>query len=166
MDQRLSAPAGGPVGGVRAASHRAEASSAAPRRGLALAVVMTGVLITAVDTTIVVLALPEIERGLHVALASVIWVIIGYLLIITLLATQVGRLGDMFGRVKMYEAGFIVFIVGSALCALSFDQLSIIGFRLLQGIGGALVTANSGAVIADLFPPEQRGKAYGYNSVG
>jgi MFS family permease len=64
---------------------------------------MTGVLITAVDTTIVVLALPEIERGLHVALASVIWVIIGYLLIITLLATQVGRLGDMFGRVKMYE---------------------------------------------------------------
>ena len=95
-----------------------------------------------------------------------IWVVIGYLLVITLLATQVGRLGDMFGRVRMYEAGFLVFILGSALCALAWDQSSIVGFRILQGIGGALMTANSGAVIADLFPPERRGKAYGYNAVG
>jgi EmrB/QacA subfamily drug resistance transporter len=137
-----------------------------PRTGLALAVVMTGVLITAVDTTIVVLALPEIERGLHVALSSVIWVIIGYLLVVTLLASQVGRLGDMYGRVKMYETGFVVFIVGSALCALSWNEPSIIAFRILQGIGGALVTANSGAVIADLFPPEKRGRAYGFNGIG
>jgi EmrB/QacA subfamily drug resistance transporter len=136
------------------------------RANLGLAVVMTGVLITAVDTTIVVLALPEIERGLHVALSSVIWVIIGYLLVITLLASQVGRLGDMFGRVRMYEAGFVVFIVGSALCALSWNEGAIIVFRILQGIGGALVTANSGAVIADLFPPERRGRAYGFNAVG
>jgi EmrB/QacA subfamily drug resistance transporter len=136
------------------------------RAGLGLAVVMLGVLITAVDTTIVVLALPEIERGLHVALSSVIWVVIGYLLVITLLATQVGRLGDMFGRARMYEAGFIVFIVGSALCAAAWDQASIVGFRILQGIGGALMTANSGAVIADLFPPERRGRAYGFNSIG
>jgi EmrB/QacA subfamily drug resistance transporter len=127
---------------------------------------MIGVMITAVDTTIVVLALPEIERSLHVALDSVIWVVIGYLLIITLLATQVGRLGDMFGRVRMYEAGFVVFIFGSALCALSWDEASIVAFRLLQGVGGALVSANSGAIIADLFPPERRGKAYGYNGVG
>lgn len=67
--------------------------------GLALGVVMTGVLITAVDTTIVVLALPEIERALDISLGSVVWVVIGYLLVITLLATQVGRLGDMYGRV-------------------------------------------------------------------
>lgn len=136
------------------------------RTGLALGVVMTGVLITAVDTTIVVLALPTIERSLHVALASVIWIIIGYLLVITLLATQVGRLGDMFGRVRMYEAGFLIFVVGSALCALAWNDLSIIGFRVLQGIGGALVTANSGAIIADLFPPERRGRAYGFNAIG
>ncbi|WP_298334514.1 MFS transporter [Ferrimicrobium sp.] len=136
------------------------------RTGLALAVVMTGVLITAVDTTIVVLALPEIERGLHVALASVIWIIIGYLLVVTLLASQVGRLGDMYGRVKMYETGFVVFIIGSALCAISWDEPAIIAFRILQGIGGALVTANSGAVIADLFPPEKRGRAYGFNGIG
>lgn len=131
-----------------------------------MAVVMTGVLITAVDTTIVVLALPEIERGLHVALASVVWVIVGYLLVLTLLATQVGRLGDMFGRVRMYEAGFLIFVIGSGLCALAWNEASIIAFRVLQGIGGAFVTANSGAVIADLFPPHERGRAYGYNAVG
>jgi EmrB/QacA subfamily drug resistance transporter len=136
------------------------------RTGLAMAVVMTGVLITAVDTTIVVLALPEIQRGLHVALSSVVWIVIGYLLVITLLATQVGRLGDMFGRVRMYEYGFAVFIIGSFLCALAWNEGSIIGFRVIQGIGGAFITANSGAIIADLFPPEKRGRAFGYNSVG
>ena len=66
---------------------------------LALLVVVVGVLITAIDTTIVVLALPEIQRSLHIGLTSVIWVIIGYLLVITVLSTQVGRLGDMYGRV-------------------------------------------------------------------
>ncbi len=136
------------------------------RSGLALVVIVTGVLITAVDTTIVILALPEIQRALHVGLASVIWVIIGYLLVITLLATQVGRLGDMYGRVRMYETGFGVFIVGSLLCALSWNEASIVAFRLLQGVGGALITANSGAVIADTFPAQRRGRAYGYTSVG
>ena len=135
-------------------------------RALAMLVVMTGVLITAVDTTIVVLALPEIQKGLHVGLASVIWVVIGYLLTITLLATQVGRLGDMFGRVRMYDAGFLVFVLGSLACALSWNELSIIVFRILQGIGGAFVSANSGAIIAGLYPPEQRGRAYGYNAIG
>jgi EmrB/QacA subfamily drug resistance transporter len=136
------------------------------RTGLALAVIVTGVLITAVDTTIVVLALPEIQRALHIGLSSVIWVIIGYLLVITLLATQVGRLGDMLGRVRMYETGFVIFIIGSALCALAWNDVSIVVFRLVQGVGGALVTANSGAVIADTFPAERRGRAYGFNSIG
>jgi EmrB/QacA subfamily drug resistance transporter len=129
-------------------------------------VLMTGVLMTAVDTTIVVLALPEIQRSLHVALSDVVWVIISFLLVITLLATQVGRLGDMFGRVRMYEAGFAVFVLGSLLCALSWNEASIIIFRIVQGVGGALIMANSGAVIADLYPREQRGRAYGYTSLG
>lgn len=141
-------------------------SQIASHRGLAMIVVITGVLITAIDTTIVVLALPEIEKGLRVSLASVIWVVIGYLLVITLLATQVGRLGDMYGRVRMYEAGFLVFVLGSLACALSWNEASIILFRIIQGIGGAFVTANSGAVIAGLYPPHHRGKAYGYNSIG
>jgi EmrB/QacA subfamily drug resistance transporter len=152
---------------VRQSAATAQAGTGTPAHaGLGMVVVMTGVLITAVDTTIVVLALPEIERDLHVALASVIWVIIGYLLVITVLATQVGRLGDMFGRVRMYEAGFLVFVLGSAACALAWNDASIIGFRILQGVGGAFVTANSGAVISDLYPREQRGRAYGYNSIG
>jgi EmrB/QacA subfamily drug resistance transporter len=131
-----------------------------------MAVIMSGVLMTAVDTTIVVLALPEIERSLHIALSAVVWVIISFLLVITLLATQVGRLGDMFGRVRMYETGFAVFVVGSLLCALSWNEPSIIVFRIVQGVGGALIMANSGAVIADLYPRDQRGRAYGFTSVG
>ncbi len=127
---------------------------------------MTGVLMTAVDTTIVVLALPEIQRGLHVALSAVVWVIISFLLVITLLATQVGRLGDMFGRVRMYEMGFAVFVLGSLACALAWNEASIIVFRVVQGVGGAFIMANSGAVIADLYPRERRGRAYGYTSVG
>jgi MFS family permease len=83
------------------------------RPSFALSVLVTGVLITAIDATIVILALPEIQRAIHIRLTSVIWVIIGYVLVITLMLTQVGRLGDMFGRVGMYEAGFMVFIVGS-----------------------------------------------------
>jgi EmrB/QacA subfamily drug resistance transporter len=131
-----------------------------------MVVLMAGVLMTAVDTTIVVLALPEIQRSLHVALSAVVWVIISFLLVITLLATQVGRLGDMFGRVRMYQAGFAVFVLGSALCALAWDEVSIIVFRIVQGVGGALIMANSGAVIADLYPKERRGRAYGLTSLG
>jgi EmrB/QacA subfamily drug resistance transporter len=134
--------------------------------GWALAVIATGVLITAVDTTIVVLALPHIQRALHASLASVVWIIVSYLLVITILSTQVGRLGDIFGRVRMYEAGFAVFVVGSLLCALAWSEPSMVGFRVLQGIGGALITANSGAVIADTFAAERRGRAYGINAVG
>jgi EmrB/QacA subfamily drug resistance transporter len=141
-------------------------AQAAPRTGAAMAVIMTGVLMTAVDTTIVVLALPEIQRGLHVALSAVVWVIISFLLVITLLATQVGRLGDQFGRVRMYEAGFVVFVLGSLACALAWNEASIIAFRIVQGVGGAFIMANSGAVIADLYPRERRGRAYGFTAVG
>ncbi len=136
------------------------------RTGTALIVIMIGVLIAAVDTTIVILALPVMRAELHVGFASVVWVVLGYLLVITLLATQVGRLGDMFGRVRMYEAGFLIFVLGSALCALSWNEASIVVFRLVQGIGGAFISANSGAIIADIFPPNQRGRAYGYTSIG
>jgi EmrB/QacA subfamily drug resistance transporter len=131
-----------------------------------MAVVMIGVLIAAIDGTIVVLALPAIEHDLDVSLSSVTWVVVGYLLVVTVLATQLGRLGDMFGRVRMYEVGFAIFVLGSLLCALAWDAVSIIGFRVLQGIGAALIAANSGAVIAELYPPERRGRAYGINAFG
>ena len=151
------------IGGVEAV---ASGVGRPPRTGLAMIVIMAGVLMTAIDTTIVVLALPEIQRSLDVALSGVVWVIISFLLVITLLATQVGRLGDMYGRVRMYQAGFAVFVVGSLLCALAWDEVSIIVFRVVQGIGGALIMANSGAVIADLYPRERRGRAYGLTALG
>ncbi len=136
------------------------------RPNLALAVIVIGVLITAVDGTIVVLALPTMMRTLHTPLTSVVWIVMAYLLTMTLLATQVGRLGDVFGRIRMYQAGFVIFIVGSALCGVSTSWLGLVLARILQGIGGALIGANSGAVIADVFPPRQRGRAYGYNAIG
>ncbi|PSR27133.1 MAG: MFS transporter [Sulfobacillus benefaciens] len=136
------------------------------RQTWALAVIVTGVLVAAVDTTIVILALPTMMRSLHAGLANIVWVIMSYLLIITLLATQVGRLGDMFGRVRMYELGFVIFVLGSFLCGVSVNESMLIAFRILQGIGGALISANSGAVIADTFEPQHRGRAYGFTSVG
>jgi EmrB/QacA subfamily drug resistance transporter len=151
---------------LRPADDAEPVTGGSPRVGLAMIVIMAGVLMTAIDTTIVVLALPEIQRSLHVALSAVIWVIISFLLVITLLATQVGRLGDMFGRVRMYESGFAVFVLGSLLCALAWNEASIIAFRIVQGIGGALIMANSGAVIADLYPRERRGSAYGLTALG
>ena len=121
----------------------------------------------AVDTTITWCSpSPVMERSLHISLSSIIWVIVGYLLVITVTATQVGRLGDMFGRVRMYEAGFLVFIIGSALCAVASNGATItLRSGVLQGLGGAFITANSGAVLADNFPPERRGRAYGFNAV-
>jgi EmrB/QacA subfamily drug resistance transporter len=162
-------PAPGPRTGAGAGTSATAgdaAHSPAPRRALGMLVVMIGVLIAAVDGTVVVLALPSIERDLNIPLDSVTWVIVAYLLVVTVLATQVGRLGDMYGRVRMYEAGFAVFVLGSVLCALSWDAASIIGFRVLQGLGAALIAANSGAVISELYPPEERGRAYGFNAVG
>jgi EmrB/QacA subfamily drug resistance transporter len=156
-----SAAAGPPAGGPANAATPLDAVQA----NLGMIVVLIGVLITAIDGTVVVLALPAMQRDLHVSLSSVIWVIVGYLLVLTVLSTQVGRLGDIFGRVRMYEAGFGIFVLGSFLCALSWDTGAIIGFRIVQAIGGALVTANSGAVISDLFPPDKRGRAYGYNAM-
>jgi EmrB/QacA subfamily drug resistance transporter len=82
------------------------------------------------------------------------------------MGTQVGRLGDMFGRVRMYNTGFLIFAIGSALCGLSTNSFEIIVFRILQGAGGALISSNSGAIIADTFPSERRGRAYGITAVG
>ena len=138
----------------------------ASHTGLAMVVVMTGVSSLPSTRRSSSSRSPRSNAGCTWPFSSVIWIVIGYLLVITLLATQVGRLGDMFGRVRMYEMGFLVFILGSLACALAWNESAIIGFRILQGIGGAFVTANSGAVIADLYPPQRRGRAYGYNAVG
>jgi EmrB/QacA subfamily drug resistance transporter len=133
---------------------------------VALAIVMMGVLMSAVDTTAVVLGLPVIMIDLHSDILSMIWVIMSYLLMITIFGTQVGKLGDMFGRVRLYNVGFAVFTAGSLLCGFSATGAELIGFRVLQGLGGALISSNSGAIIADTFPEHKRGRAFGFTGFG
>jgi len=143
-----------------------ESSSEGRYRATVLAIVMTGVMMSAIDTTAVVLGLPVMMKDLHSDIVNMIWVIMSYLLVITILGTQVGRLGDMFGRARMYNLGFAVFTLGSLLCGVSTTGPELIAFRVIQGTGGALISSNSGAVIADTFPPHERGKAYGFTGVG
>ncbi len=133
---------------------------------LALMVVVLGTLMSAVDATIVILAIPSIAQDLHTNLYIIIWVIIIYLLVIAVLTTQLGRLGDIYGRSRFYNLGFVIFTLGSILCGAAPNAISLIAFRGIQGLGAAMMQANSGAIIADIFPPNQRGKAYGYNSIG
>jgi EmrB/QacA subfamily drug resistance transporter len=142
------------------------ASSASPRnRSVEFAVLLLttlGTLMVAVDSTIVILALPTMARDLAAPLSTIIWTILIYLLITAALTTQAGRLGDMFGRAGIYNLGFAVFTIGSAASGLASTAEILIVARAFQAIGGALVFANSGALIAAAFPPERRGRAFGF----
>ncbi len=135
-------------------------------RRIAMIIIMLGVTMSAVDTTAVVLGLPVMMQDLHSDILSMIWVLLVYLLVITILGTQVGKMGDMFGRVRMFVIGFAVFTIGSLFCGISSDGTQLIAFRVIQGIGGALISSNSGAIIADIFPMKERGKAFGITGLG
>ena len=130
----------------------------------------------ALDGSIVLIALPAIFRGIHLDplapgnIVYLLWMIMGYRLIQAVLVVTVGRLGDMYGRVRIYNAGFVVFTFASIL--LSFDPfdgahgaLWLIGWRVLQATGGSMLQANSAAILTDAFPSEQRGFALGTNQV-
>ncbi len=120
----------------------------------------------AVDTTIVLLALPTITSSLHTDLLSSIWVLLAYMIVISVLSTQAGRIGDLFGKGKIYNLGFVIFTAASALCGISTNIDMLIIFRIIQAIGGAMLVANSSSIVADVFPPDRRGKAYGITSLG
>ncbi len=145
-------------------------------RWIALSNTTAAVFMSALDGSIVIIALPAIFRGIHLdplAAGNVVyllWMIMGYRLVQAVLVVTVGRLGDMFGRVRIYNAGFVVFTVASIL--LSFDPfqgahgaLWLIGWRVLQAFGGSMLTANSAAILTDAFPPDRRGFALGINQV-
>jgi MFS family permease len=131
---------------------------------------------SALDGSIVIIALPAIFRGIHLDplaagnVSYLLWMIMGYRLVQAVLVVTVGRLGDMFGRVRIYNYGFVVFTVASIL--LSFDPfqgghgaLWLIGWRVLQAVGGSMLMANSAAILTDAFPADQRGFALGVNQV-
>jgi MFS family permease len=129
-----------------------------------------------IDASIVIVAMPAIFRGIHLNpltpgnVTYLLWMIIGYLLVQSVLVVTLGRLGDMFGRVKIYNLGFVVFTLASI--ALSLDPLTgthgamwLIGWRFAQAFGGAMLMANSAAILTDAFPANKRGMALGVNQI-
>jgi MFS family permease len=142
----------------------------------ALANTTAAVFMSTLDGSIVLIAMPAIFRGINLDplapenIVYLLWMIMGYRLVQAVLVVSVGRMGDMYGRVKIYNAGFVVFTAASIL--LSVDPLTgqsgalwLIGWRLLQALGGSMLTANSAAILTDAFPAEQRGFALGINQV-
>jgi EmrB/QacA subfamily drug resistance transporter len=132
---------------------------------IVLSVTTIGSFMAAIDATIVILALPVMMVDLHADLVTMIWVIMGYLLVSTFFLLSFGRVADMFGRVRMYNLGFVIFAVGSAFCGFSWNATILIIARLIQGSGAAMLVVNSVAIITEVFPPTERGKALGINSI-
>jgi MFS family permease len=145
-------------------------------RWVALSNTTLGMLLATINASIVLISLPAIFRGIRLDpleagnVSYLLWMIMGFLVVSAVLVVLLGRLGDIYGRVKMYNLGFLVFALSSI--ALSLDPLDqgggamwLIGFRVVQGVGGAMIFANSTAILTDAFPAHQRGMALGINNV-
>ncbi len=141
---------------------------------VALSNTTIGTLMAAIDATIVLISLPAIFRGISIdPLASgsfqyLLWILFGYSLVTSTLLVSFGRISDMFGRVRLFNLGFAIFTVGSLMCALTpssgdLGATELILFRVVQGVGGAFLLANSAAILTDAFPARERGKALGIN---
>src|SRR5437763_7604038 len=128
---------------------------------LVLVVLTTGFFMILLDTTIVTVAIPAMSAGLNTTLDQILWVLNAYILVYAVLLITAGRLGDLFGQRNLFAIGLFVFTLASALCGLSQNVTELILARILQGIGGALLTPQTLAIIASLFPPERRGAAFG-----
>ena len=123
--------------------------------------VMAGGFMVSVDGSVVNLILPTLVKALNTDFTRVQWVVISYLLTITGLIMIMGRLGDILGKKGIYLTGFVLFTLGSLLCGLAGSVGWLIGFRVVQGIGGAMILALGFAVATSAFPPAERGKAMG-----
>ena len=143
---------------------------------IALSNTTLGTLLATINSSIVLISLPAIFKGIKVNPLSpgnvsyLLWMLMGYMLVTAVLVVTLGRLGDMYGRVKIYNAGFAIFTITSIILSLDpFDgsggALWLIGWRVLQAVGGAMLMANSAAIITDAFPSRQRGMALGVNIV-
>jgi MFS family permease len=145
-------------------------------RWVALSNTTLGVLMATLDASIVIISMPAIFRGIHLDplapgnISYLLWMIMGYLLVTAVLVVTLGRLGDMFGRVRIYNMGFAIFTLASI--ALSLDPLRgppgalwLIVWRLIQAVGGSMLMANSAAILTDAFPQSHRGMALGINQI-
>ncbi len=133
-------------------------------------------LLATIDASIMLIAMPDVFRGIHLNPLEagnsfyLLWMILGFLVVSSVLVVSLGSLGDMYGRVRMYNLGFIIYTVASLILAVDWlhgpagaDYLIV--FRIVQGIGAAFLLANTGAILTDAFPPNQRGLALGISNV-
>ncbi|GAB2976866.1 MFS transporter [Nocardioides montaniterrae] len=143
---------------------------------VALSNTTLGILISTINSSIVLISLPAIFKGIHLDplgagnVSYLLWMIMGFLVVSAVLVVMLGRLGDMYGRVKIYNLGFVVFTISSILLSLDpftggHGAMWLIVGRVLQGVGGSMLFANSTAILTDAFPPEKRGMALGVNNV-
>ncbi|MFI5283962.1 MAG: DHA2 family efflux MFS transporter permease subunit [Candidatus Dormibacterales bacterium] len=128
---------------------------------LVLVVLTTGFFMILLDTTIVNVAIPAMSAGLNTTLDQILWVLNAYILVYAVLLITAGRLGDLFGQRALFAVGLFVFTLASALCGLSQSASELIAARVLQGVGGALLTPQTLAILTSIFPPERRGAAFG-----
>jgi MFS family permease len=143
---------------------------------IALSNATLAVLLATLDGSITIIAMPDIFRGIHLDplvpanSLYLLWMILGYLVVTSVLIVSLGRLGDMVGRVKIYNLGFIIYTVASLLLAIDWmtgrsGATYLIVMRIVQGVGGACLLANAAAIITDAFPTHQRGMALGINNI-
>ncbi|BCY18479.1 MFS transporter [Leptolinea sp. HRD-7] len=132
---------------------------------LVLLSVSFGVFLATIDSSIVNISLPTFVKELNTSLSSVQWVVLSYLLTITVLMPGIGRLADILGKKSLYILGFSIFLTGSLLCGISTQIQWLIVFRILQAIGGAFIMALGPALLAQSFPPDERGRALGINGL-
>ena len=143
---------------------------------IALSNTTLGVLLATLDASITLIAMPDIFRGIKLDplipsnSSYLLWMILGYMVVSSVLIVSLGRLGDMFGRVRIYNLGFVIYTVASLFLTVTWltgraGATYLIAFRVVQGIGGACLLANAAAIITDAFPANQRGMALGINNI-
>jgi MFS family permease len=162
---------------VPATAGRPDTRRRAPSyKWIALSNTTLGMLMATVNSSIVIISMPAIFRGIHLDplapgnVSYLLWLLMGFLLVTSVLVVTLGRLGDMYGRVRIYNAGFAVFTLGSIALAIEpfhggSGAMWLILWRVVQGVGGAMLFANSTAILTDAFPSDERGMALGINQV-
>jgi EmrB/QacA subfamily drug resistance transporter len=131
----------------------------------ALSCTSLGMLLATINSGTLIIALPDLERALHTSILSLVWVILSYMIASTVLVLTAGRLSDLFGRKTAYVGGFVLFGLASLGAGFASGGTVLILWRILQGIGGAFLFANAGALVTDAFPREQLGLAMGTNTM-
>jgi EmrB/QacA subfamily drug resistance transporter len=157
IDRARQAP--GPV------DHHTAGETADSYRWVVLAVTSMGALLASLTSGTLIIALPDILRDLQTSLFALLWIVIGYTLVATVLVMNAGTIADQIGRARSYTLGFAIFTLASIGCALAPTDLLLIGGRVLQGVGGALLMANSAALVTDAFPRRELGRALGINAM-